>query len=276
MSARIAVPLAAALARSAGFGALGCAVAVGLIAGETALARVRIPKPNENPPEFDGTTWAAPGVRRRRKAVHLCVVGDSTAAGLGVHENRETMAVQLALLVSAAANRPVHLTNLAVVGARSSHLSAQIARLAAVGRRPDISIVMIGANDVTHRVSIDKSVQHLTHAVHRLALLSGRVIVGTCPDLGAVRLIPEPLRSLAHRRSQTLARAQTAAVRRAGGLPIALHDRVCAQFDADRNCFSPDGFHPSAIGYRAVAEALLPDVLALLGVGTPEVLPQAA
>ena len=275
MPARVAGTLAVTLFRGAGFGALGCAAAVGLIAGETVLARVRIPKPSENPPDCHGTTWVAAGVRRRRKALHLCVVGDSTAAGLGVQQNHETMAVQLALLVSAAANRPVQLTNLAVVGARSSHLAAQVARLIG-GGRPDVSIVMIGANDVTHRVSVEKSVQHLTHAVHRLALLSGAVIVGTCPDLGAVRLIPEPLRSLARRRSQTLAKAQTAAVYRAGGLPIALHARVWAQFDADRACFSSDGFHPSAVGYRAVAEALLPDVLAALGVTIPEPLPQAA
>jgi len=51
---------------------------------------------------------------------------------------------------------------------------------------------------------------------------------------------------------------------------------VWAQFDADRACFSSDGFHPSAVGYRAVAEALLPDVLAALGVTVPEPLPQAA
>jgi lysophospholipase L1-like esterase len=276
VTAPVAGKIAAALMRGTGLGALGCVAAAGLIAGEAALARVRIPKPSANPPVSDGTTWVAPGVRRNRRALHLCVLGDSTAAGLGVHHNHETLAAQVALLVSAASGRPVRVTNLAVVGARSSDLRSQIDRLA-TDHRPDLSIVMIGANDVTHRVSVGESVRHLAYAVHRLALLGGQVIVGVCPDLGAVRLIPEPLRSLVHRRSHTLAAAQTDAVRRVGGRPIALFDRVCSLVSADRSFFSPDGFHPSAAGYRAVAEALLPDVLDMLGVvARPTPLPQAA
>jgi hypothetical protein len=53
---------------------------------------------------------------------------------------------------------------------------------------------------------------------------------------------------------------------RAGGRALSLADILGAEFTANRDFFfGPDKFHPSAAGYAALAEVLLPSTLAALG-----------
>ena len=54
------------------------------------------------------------------------MLGDSTAAGYGVYRDRDTPAAQLAIGISEVARRPVHVANVAVVGAESPDLPAQV------------------------------------------------------------------------------------------------------------------------------------------------------
>ena len=146
-------------------GALGAAL-VALLIGETKLARRRIPVSEEPPPVSHDTVWAAAGVSRGRPPISLAMLGDSTAAGFGVSRDRDTPAARLAIGLSNSARRPVHVTNVAVVGAESNQLPAQIAALGAA--RPELAVIMIGANDVTHRVPPTASVRMLAAAVRRL------------------------------------------------------------------------------------------------------------
>jgi hypothetical protein len=124
---------------------------------------------------------------------------------------------------------------------------------------------MVGANDVTHRLRPSESVRALDAAVRRLRARGTQVVVGTCPDLGTVEPIPQPLRFVARRWSRQLAAAQTVAVVEAGGRTVSLADLLGPEFVASpREMFSDDGFHPSAAGYAQVAAALLPSVCAAL------------
>ncbi|HEX8626540.1 MAG TPA: SGNH/GDSL hydrolase family protein, partial [Catenuloplanes sp.] len=92
------------------------------------------------------------------------------------------------------------------------------------------------------------------------------VVVGTCPDLGAVQPVKPPLRWLARQWSRKLAAAQTVAVVEAGGWTVSLGDLLAARFAADpARMFSADYFHPSADGYALAVAAMLPTVLAALG-----------
>jgi hypothetical protein len=92
------------------------------------------------------------------------------------------------------------------------------------------------------------------------------VVVGTCPDLGTIEPIAQPLRYIARRWSRQLAAAQTIAVVEAGGRSVSLGHLLGAEFQArPRDMFSPDRFHPSAMGYAAAAMAMLPSVCAALG-----------
>jgi len=246
-----------------GLGALGAAT-IGLIYGESKLARRRIAPAEVDPPRADGV-WAAAGVRSAQPLV-VAMLGDSSAAGYGVHTDSDTPGARLALGLSALSRRPVRLRNVAVVGARSADLVGQVEQIGP--DRPDLVVIMIGANDVTHRVRPSESVRHLNTAL--AALREGGIdfVVGTCPDLGTIEPIAQPLRWLARRISRTLAAAQAVAVVSAGGRAVSLGDVLGPEFAARREFFSEDRFHPSAIGYARAAEVLLPSAAAALGLTT--------
>ena len=172
-------------------------------------------------------------------------LGDSLAAGYGVYRDVDTPAVRSARALSAIAHQPVRIANVAVVGSESSELGEQVARLS---EPPDIAVIVIGANDVTHRIKPKDAVRHLAAAVHDLRAMGAEVVVGTCPDLGTIRPIGQPLRTLVRRMSRNLAAAQTIAVVEAGGRTVSLGDLLGPLFASRDDLFSDDKFHPSAAG----------------------------
>ena len=89
--------------------------------------------------------------------------------------------------------------------------------------------------------------------------------MGTCPDLGAVQPIAQPLKALARRWSRDLAAAQTVAVIEAGGRTVSLGDILGPEFkERPHELFSQDRFHPSAAGNARAAAVLLPTLCSAL------------
>lgn len=247
----------------AGGAALVLGAVVALVAGawwlrhQAALARRRIGKP------LGEQTLDADRVWRRRlegDPIDLVVLGDSIAAGLGAEHRKETLGGRIAKGVARRSGRPVRLRVAAVVGSESSALAGQIDALPD-GYRPDVAVIVVGGNDVTHRVPIAESAAHLATAVRRLRENGTEVVVGTCPDLGALHLVPQPLRELGSRMSRRLAVAQARAASGAGAHVVSLRDAVGEVFLAEpEEMFSVDSFHPSAVGYRRTADALVPSI----------------
>jgi lysophospholipase L1-like esterase len=249
---------AATVYGTGGLGLLGSAL-VAVLYAEAKLARRWVGPPERQPPRADGVYGRYPG-----PALRFVVVGDSSAAGLGVDEPYETPGALIAAGLAEVAERRTRLISVARVGAQTKDLAAQITQ--ALTYRPDIVLIMIGANDVTHRVRPSHSVRGLANEVRRLREAGVEVVVGTCPDLGTIEPIAQPLRYIAWRWSRQLAAAQTVAVVEAGGRSVSLGQLLGAEFQAQpRDMFSPDRFHPSAMGYAAAAMALLPSVCAALG-----------
>jgi lysophospholipase L1-like esterase len=238
---------------------------VGLFYGQSKLARRRIAPAETDPPKADGV-WRAPGVKSQRPQLVLAMLGDSSAAGYGVHTDTETPGARIALGLSAISRKPVRLVNAAIVGAESSSLPAQAERV--LTEHPDVAVIMTGVNDVTHRVRAAESVRHLNNALIMLRDAGCEVVVGTCPDLGTIRPIGQPLRYLARRLSRNLAAAQAIAVVAADCRAVSLGDILGPEFATRRDFFSDDQFHPSAVGYDAAARALLPSAAAALGLTT--------
>ncbi|MGI8760772.1 MAG: SGNH/GDSL hydrolase family protein, partial [Jatrophihabitantaceae bacterium] len=247
-------------------GLFGGASLFGVMLGETKVAKRRIPVATNLPPISHDTVWTAEGVSRSRPPIRIAVLGDSSAAGYGAHRDRDTPAAQLAIGISDAARRPVHVTNVAVVGAESHDLAAQLEALG--DARPELAVVMIGANDVTERTRPAEPARHLETAVRRLRALGAEVVVGTCPDLGTISPLPQPLRWYARRLSRRMAAAQTVAVVRAGGRTVSLGDLLGPLFATHRELFAEDRFHPSAAGYAEAVRAMLPSALDALGLRT--------
>jgi lysophospholipase L1-like esterase len=196
--------------------------------------------------------------------LRLVLLGDSAAVGVGVEWLSETIGGQLARLLAdgTAESGPRHvlLSSVGVAGSRSADLTTQVAR-ALLGERPDVAVVLIGANDATGLRDPDDAAEHLGNAVRRLRESGVQVVVGTCPDLGAVRSIAPPLRQITAWLGRRVARAQTLAVTQAGGIVVDLGDETGAVFRADAGTLCHDGYHPSADGYRVWAHALYPAVL---------------
>lgn len=245
-----------------GGGGLGLAGAAGfgLLYGEMHLARRAIPAPT-GAPDAAGVYGAddpgGPGT-----TVRLAMLGDSSASGVGCELREETPGAQLASLLADRGYR-VTLDVLAVSGSTSADLEPQVSRCLLTP--PDLAVVCIGANDITHFVPVEQAVLLLGDAVRRLRVAGVRVVVATCPDLGAVRPVPQPLRWVGHQLSKRMARTQAEVVAATGGVPVDVGGQLGRVFAArSAELFCNDRFHPSAEGYREVVGALLPAVERLL------------
>ena len=212
-------------------------------------------------------THRADGTYKKKygNPVDLLLLGDSIAAGLGAESARQTLGAHLAKRLAKKTRRTVRLHTAAIVGAETSLLRVQLAGLPA-GYVPDVAVIVVGGNDVTHRIRIASSIEHLANAVEALRTKGCEVVVGTCPDLSALPSVPQPLRTLAGRNSRHLAEAQRLAVTERGGHAVALA-QVAGPFFLSQpdEMFAIDRFHPSGAGYRRTAKALLPSVLVAVG-----------
>jgi lysophospholipase L1-like esterase len=259
------MPRVRTLVISTGAVAAGAGLTAGgahlLLRRQAAAARLVIGKPLGEQAIDADKTWKP----RYGDRLDLLLLGDSIAAGLGAERRKDTLGARLARGLAKHLHRSVRLRTAAVVGSETSDLAAQIDGLPA-GYRPDVAVVVVGGNDVTHRVPLAQSVAELEEAIRRLRERGAEVVVGTCPDLAAVRAVPQPLRSLGSRMSRQLAAAQAVAAVRAGAHAVSLAHVVGPFFVANPvEMFSMDQFHPSALGYKRTAEALLPSLLTALG-----------
>jgi lysophospholipase L1-like esterase len=193
----------------------------------------------------------------------FAVLGDSVAAGLGAECTDLLPGVLLARGLAEESGRPVRLTTYAVVGATTRSLVTQVDQ--ALQDPPDLVLLIIGGNDVTGKMRVRTSAALLGIEVMRLRKAGTAVVVGTCPDLGTIRPIPQPLRSVVRNWGRMLARAQRQAVIRAGGVAVPVADLVSPEFHTRHSeLFSPDRFHPNGAGYRHAADILLGPLCAAL------------
>jgi lysophospholipase L1-like esterase len=220
------------------------------------------------PPNGDGVYFPdGSGPRRGGPAgtLVLTILGDSTAVGYGCTMPSQVPGVLLARAAAASLGRPVRVRSHGVVGSVTADLAAQLAP--ALGDGPDAVAIMVGANDVRDRVPPHRAAAQLERAVGMLRSHGIATVVGTCPDLGVIQPIHQPLRRIAGAWSRRLARLQGRAVLRAGGVPIALDRLVSPDFYGRPDLFYADGFHPSALGYAKATAALTPAVVDALREG---------
>jgi lysophospholipase L1-like esterase len=237
----------------------------GLLLAEAQLARRTIGNAEGEPPQPTG--WYGQG--RPGPALRIVLLGDSSAGGYGVDTVEETPGAILASGVAEAADRRVHLTSVAKVGAQSKDLQGQIDKV--LPDEPHVAVIFIGANDVTHGVSVKASVRLLGAAIRRLRDADVEVVLATCPDLGTIEPIAPPLKQLARTWSRRLAAAQAATTLECGGRSVALASILTSEFVRLADLLiGPDRFHPSAAGYARMTAVVLPTVLAALDLAPEE------
>lgn len=211
--------------------------------------------PTDDPLDLDGS-FGAPDAPRLR----LVVLGDSTAAGLGVDDPADAYPALLARRLAEATDTRVELTALGISGARVEDVADEQAP-AAAALDPDVVFVGIGANDVTHLTSLDDVRDRMERVLRILQETGATVVVAGPPDM-RVPVWHQPLRQLSYLRGRQVENA-IAEVARASGVPVVeLAEETGPYFEADPEAhFGADGFHPGPLGYRRWADAIFPVLL---------------
>lgn len=191
--------------------------------------------------------------------VHLAVLGDSIAYGQGASRPADSVGARLAAELTASGT-PTEVRIFAVPGARSEALGEQVRR--AEGWGPDLAVIIVGANDLTHFVPPQQAAAQLGQAVRVLRASGTQVVVAPAPDLSILPWVPQQVRALVQAGSAVLRQAQTRAALREGARVADVEGTTAARFASDAGLFSADRFHPSSAGYALIAAALAPAVRA--------------
>jgi lysophospholipase L1-like esterase len=168
--------------------------------------------------------------------MRLAILGDSIAYGTGASTRSDTLAERLSehLRVS---GTPTEARVFAWPGARSANLSTQTKR--ALAWQPDVTVVVIGANDLTHFVPPLEAAEALGRAVTALRAAQVQVVVAPAPDLSVVPHVPYPMRQMVREASASFRAEQVRQVQAAGGVVVE-EDPASGAFDADVSLFVKD------------------------------------
>ncbi len=202
----------------------------------------------------NGTPVAAPDIPRgpetygQGKPITYVVLGDSTTVGQGADYDR-SIARETARHLGTVSSVTLH--NLGVSGARAADVRArQVPQ--AVRLKPDVVLVAVTANDVTHLTSLSAVRQDLLASIQALrqANPTVRIVLTGAPQMGSVPRFPEPTKSLARLRTAQVNRMveRLALEERVRFAPIAAETGQA--FLDNPKLFAADNFHPNADGYR--------------------------
>ncbi len=195
-------------------------------------------------------------------SIRYVVMGDSTAAGEGA-DYAQGIAVGSARAL--ANGRRVELVNLAVSGARARDVKRdQLSQAEAL--KPDVVLLSVGANDVTHLTCVRSVEKNVRSVVKRLRAVNPDVaiVVTGSPDMGSPPRIPRLLRPIAAWRTRGINRMMVELARKEHLVFAPIAEVTGPLFRNDRSLFAADQFHPNERGYatwipvlnRALAEAL--------------------
>jgi len=190
------------------------------------------------------------------------VMGDSTAAGQGAAYDRGiAMSTARALGVT----HRLSMVNLGVSGALVREVVT--GQLPAAQRlHPDLVLLSVSANDVTHLTpvrSVEKSVRRIVAGL-REANPKVIIVVTGSPDMGAPPRIPRLLRPVSSWRTRNMNRMFRALAAELHLTFAPLAEETGPLFRADHTLFAADQFHPNERGYatwivvldRAITESL--------------------
>ena len=184
--------------------------------------------------------------------LRLVVVGESTAAGVGVSDQRQGLARQLATELARRLGRPVAWTVSARTGATAGCAARELVPAAPVGQ--DLAVIVLGVDDTLRlrsRRAWRGQVVRVLDALGPHLAPGGRVVLPGVPDLGSFPALPQPLRAVLGWHARSLDRqVQRLAAQRPGVLHVPGPQLTGA------GLFAADAFHPSAYTYARWAAHL--------------------
>ncbi|KRB77559.1 hypothetical protein ASE03_00585 [Kitasatospora sp. Root187] len=211
------------------------------------------------------TDWSVPTADGRygpdlpgpQQPISLLMLGDSLAQSLGAGRREETLGARLAQVLSDTVELPVDLRVFARVGATTRGVQLQALRAGKLP--PGVAVLIVGGNDALLPLPLGRSSRRFAHLLRGLHEAGWLTVVVPCPNPGYAPGMRAPVRWVAGRRSQRLARLQIRTAERVGAV---LAPSSGTEFrDRAAELLGPDGVHPSPRGYAEHAERMLPSLL---------------
>lgn len=240
------------------------AAAVGVSALQLHQARRRYGSRADHPGTIDLTVTPPDPTLADGKPFELLALGDSGMAGVGVTQPVAALPAQIAQRVAASTGRPVHVVSYAQPGARTHDVLTR--QLTPGLGAPDVVVLVVGANDVTHLTRTRQLAEDTANLLARLHRLGAPVVMSSLPEFEAMRSVPVVLRAVLRLRAVVVRRVHVRAVLDAGsGVDLVdVRGLVGREFLTNSGLMSPDRFHPSGAGYSRIADVLAPTVLAAI------------
>lgn len=181
--------------------------------------------------------------------LRLLVIGESTVAGVGVCNQQQALAAQLAEVLSGQLSRPVQWCACGENGITAQDACERLLPEALVWPA-DIVVLVFGVNDTTQLTSARRWRLALECLSKGLARGGAQLVFSGVPPLQDFRALPWLLRQVLGWRAALLDRVLREVADERRGLYCALAVRL-----AD-DSLAQDGYHPSVLGYRHWAEGL--------------------
>lgn len=200
-------------------------------------------------PEAEGPRRGVEGQGPPRLRVVL--VGDSSAAGVGVETQEQAVGPTLARALVPRLRGAVAWQVVAQTGLTSPQALALLRETEVAPA--DVAVTMLGVNDVTKRVGLRRSLRAREAIAEHLARHAGVRQTWLCalPEMEAFPALPQPLAWYAGAHARRINRAQARFVQGRAALAHA-----CMEGVMDPTLFSVDGFHPAQPLYARIAERL--------------------
>lgn len=208
-------------------------------------------------PEPAGIRTGQSGVGQN---LSLLVLGDSSAAGVGVEKQQDAL---LGQVLKGLANLQVHYWMNACTGATSKHLLKRVQK--SVPRQIDVVICALGVNDITQLTAPDawlKTQKQLYTEIEQRFQPKLILVMGV-PPMQLFPALPQPLAGLFGDYAQAMNKKLKSLAQVHGNMHVIDYD--LERFQAMNLPFAEDGFHPSAEIYAEIANQLVGCIKSKLG-----------
>jgi lysophospholipase L1-like esterase len=215
-----------------------------LLVAQALTARARTPRLPEAAGEREGEIGRGPLLR-------LLMLGDSSAAGVGVAAQSQALAGYLTTALARHAGVRVRWRLLAQSGLTSAQCLDHLASSAPFDA--DVAVVVLGVNDVVDQVPSRRAVAARESIANRLRNGHGvaHVVFAPLPPVQHFPALPQPLRWVAGQDAKRHDDAVAAWARTRDDV-----SHVPIDLPLNRELMADDGFHPGEPVYRICGTAL--------------------
>jgi lysophospholipase L1-like esterase len=202
---------------------------------------------------LNGTPVAKPDISRKTQVfgegpvLTYVVMGDSTSIGQGTSYEKSIAQLSAKYL---AKTHEVAFTNIGISGATAATVLRDQAAVAA-HLHPDIVLLVVGANDITHLTvlsNLERSMR-LIVATLRATAPDVRIILTGSPDMGSIPRFPWPVRQISGWRTKQVNRTIQDVADELHCERLLIAEKTGQEFRKNPRLFAVDKFHPIAEGY---------------------------